>query len=85
MIPNPARGATDIELSLPAEAAVEAAVYDVSGRRLKSIASGRLRAGTHRLTWDGRDADGHDAPSGVYFVRVDRGAQTEVARIVRVE
>ena len=85
VIPNSARGATDIELSLPAEAAVEAAVYDVSGRRLKSIASGRLRAGTHRLTWDGRDADGHDAPSGVYFVRVDRGAQTEVARIVRVE
>lgn len=83
--PNPTRGEATLSFSLPAEADVEAAVYDVAGRKVSSIGRGHFSAGSHKLSWDGRDASGKAAPSGVYFVRLDRGTESLVTRMVRIE
>ncbi len=85
VIPNPARGSTTLSFSLPAVADLEAAVYDVAGRKVRSIGSGRYSAGTHTMNWDGRDSGGRVLPSGVYFVRLDRGDQSLVTRMVRLD
>jgi flagellar hook capping protein FlgD/uncharacterized protein DUF6923 len=80
--PNPTSGATRLDFSLPAAETVTIGVYDVTGRRVRALASGLYEAGPHRVQWDGRDGDGHAAPSGVYFARVEMGARARIARLV---
>jgi hypothetical protein len=71
-VPNPVRAGDPVRLvlRLPRGADVEAAVHDVSGRRVVRLLRGRLAAGAHPLTWDGRAESGGAAASGTYVVRV---------------
>jgi hypothetical protein len=64
--PNPFRGATRLDFSLPARGPVDISVFDVSGRRVANLLHADADAGPHVATWDGRDADGRLAPAGVY-------------------
>lgn len=81
--PNPARGIVRATLTLPEPVAVDAAVHDLAGRRVATLASG-MRAGTVALAWDGRDARGAESRGGVYFLRVRAGDQVLTRRIVRL-
>jgi hypothetical protein len=65
----PARGAVDFILTLGSAAATRVAVFDLAGRRVRSIADRDLPAGETRLTWDGRNEAGARVGSGMYFVR----------------
>ena len=49
---------------------VELSVFDLAGRRIATLARGPLPAGSHNARWDGSDAQGVRAPSGVYFARL---------------
>ena len=52
-----------------AAAETRVAIYDVAGRLVSEVASGRYPAGVRSITWNGRDARGEAVASGVYFVR----------------
>ncbi|MCK4414528.1 MAG: hypothetical protein KAY32_13390 [Candidatus Eisenbacteria sp.] len=54
-------------------------ILDVSGRRVRLVHTGPLPRGRSALSWDGRDAAGAVAPSGVYYVRAS-GAAGEISR-----
>ncbi|HEX7880839.1 MAG TPA: FlgD immunoglobulin-like domain containing protein, partial [Candidatus Eisenbacteria bacterium] len=45
-------------------------LFDVTGRKVKTLITGDLSAGTHELSWDGRDDAGRAVASGLYFYRV---------------
>ena len=42
-------------------------------------------AGVHTVVWDGKDAHGQEAPSGIYFMRIDAkdGAATRKVAFLR--
>lgn len=84
MSPNPSTGDTRISFTLPHASSVRVDVIDVSGRRIRALANGRMVAGRHSLSWDGRDDSGRPAGSGIYFVRVLGDGFGETARAVRV-
>jgi len=46
-------------------------IYDVTGRRVKTMHSGHLESGPHSLVWQGRDDGGRAVASGVYYLRMD--------------
>ncbi|MEO5989562.1 MAG: FlgD immunoglobulin-like domain containing protein, partial [Candidatus Eisenbacteria bacterium] len=69
--PNPFFGGSTIAFTTPRAGMVELGVYDVNGRQVRLLQRGLVTAGTHTLEWDGRDLQGHRAPAGVYFVRLD--------------
>ena len=48
-------------------------MISVTGRVIRSLRSGALSEGSHRVEWDGRDDLGHAVSSGIYFfvLRVD--------------
>jgi len=83
--PNPFNPATTIRFSLASRERVRLAVYDVSGRRIRSLQEGTLPAGEHELVWDGRDAAGHRQASGVYFVRFRAGGQQQELKLVLLQ
>ena len=77
--PNPFRGSTQIAFDAKPGAPVTLAVYDIHGRRVRTLLEGeRSAAGGAAVTWDGTNAMGEPVPSGVYFYRVqaDGVAQT---------
>jgi hypothetical protein len=68
--PNPSQGAVMIPFSLPNEREVTLRLYDVSGRLVRTLLTGRRPAGEHDVLWDARSDAGSRAPQGVYFYRL---------------
>jgi hypothetical protein len=81
--PNPFRGETRIRFGL-AGGSVDArlAVYDISGRRVRSLApsGGKASGGA---TWDGKDDRGRSLPSGVYLFRLETGGEVLTRKVVK--
>ncbi|MFC1572780.1 FlgD immunoglobulin-like domain containing protein, partial [Candidatus Eisenbacteria bacterium] len=69
--PNPFDGSTTIRYSLGNRTHVEVAVYDVRGRRVRTMVDGVQDAGDHRLEWNGADQGGQTLGSGIYFMRYE--------------
>jgi len=69
--PNPFNPSTAIRFDMPVPGHARVAVFGVGGRLVKEWALGALPAGRHQITWDGKDAVGKPAASGVYFLRLD--------------
>ncbi len=82
--PNPASGSVRVAFALPSVARVRMDVYDVRGRRVQTLVDATLGAGAHEAFWNGRDRDGLETPSGVYFVRLEALGEVHRARVVRV-
>ncbi len=80
--PNPFGASTQIHFDLPRAGRVAVAVYDASGRQLRSLTDGIMTAGPHVLAWDGADASGRRVPSGVYFYLLTIDGQTEGRRVI---
>ncbi len=84
--PNPSHGGgTKIRLSLAKSARVNAGVYDVAGRLVRTLQRGTLAAGAHELEWDGRTDAGREAGAGLYFIRMTADGREYGARLVRVQ
>jgi hypothetical protein len=79
--PNPMRGGGTVRLDLARAGRVRVEVFDLSGRRVATLADGEFPAGTHALRWDARRDDGRAAGAGLYFVRMSGPGLT--ARTVR--
>jgi len=83
--PNPFGARTTIEYTLPEQQAVELVIYDILGRRVRTLAKGDAqRAGVHRIDWDGRNQAGKPVSSGVYLARLTVEGQVKVRRMVLV-
>jgi FlgD Ig-like domain len=72
--PNPAR-VPRMVFTLPAESDVELAVYDLFGRRVQTLAKGKLEAGTHTREWNGLGETGGIVGSGIYFYKLSVGKE----------
>lgn len=84
-VPNPFNPATTLRFTLTREASVALEIFDLSGRRLRSLASGLHPAGPHALVWDGRDAQDRALPSGVYLVRLRGEDFVDSQRVVLIK
>jgi hypothetical protein len=80
--PNPFAAGTQIRFSLPATSEHSLVVFNVAGRRVKTLSSGVLAAGPHAITWDGRNEEGQHLPSGVYFCTLRSAAGSLQERVV---
>jgi subtilisin family serine protease len=80
--PNPFNPITTISYDLAASEVVTLAIFDVRGRRVLTLVSGRQPAGRYQVEWDGRDSNGHGVASGVYFYRFVAGSYTLTRKLV---
>ncbi|MGB7061262.1 MAG: FlgD immunoglobulin-like domain containing protein [Candidatus Zixiibacteriota bacterium] len=72
--PNPFNSSTVIWYYLPdvgyQPAEVEITVHNVLGKLVKTLVKKRQYPGEHRVVWDGKDDEGNDVASGIYFYRL---------------
>ena len=71
--PNPLGPTTTVHYLLPSRSRVNARVYDLSGRLVRSLVDEVVEPGVHRVVWDGTTGTGNRAASGVYFLKVEAG------------
>ncbi len=95
--PNPFNPSTTISFTVPGEAGSKSpsmtgadrrivlAIYDLRGRRVKTLIDGTCREGLHTVSWDGRDGAGDPVTSGVYFytLRIGENAVTRKMTIAK--
>jgi len=67
--PNPFDARVEIAWSLARAGAVRVEVFDLAGRRVRTLRREQSSAGAHRIAWDGRDDAGRPF-TGIAFVRV---------------
>jgi hypothetical protein len=85
--PNPARGGTRLWYGVPAGrvgARLDLAIYDLFGRRVRTLQQGLAEAGRHSVQWDLRDAAGAPAGAGVYFARLATGPEACTRKVIVV-
>jgi hypothetical protein len=82
--PNPFFGAAAVRFDVPRGGPVRLEVFDVTGRLVRTLASGRLDAGRHTVRWDGRDDAGVEVASGVFFYRLSAEGETRTRKVVRL-
>jgi FlgD Ig-like domain len=68
--PNPLHGSTTVRFDLARATSIRLEVFDLTGRRVHTIAEGGYPAGGYRLAWDGRDDNGAPVGSGLYYLRL---------------
>jgi hypothetical protein len=73
--PNPFNPSTTISFVLDKKQEIELAIYNLLGQKVKTLYSGLVSAGTHRMEWDASDEAGHKVSSGIYFYRLIAEAQ----------
>jgi hypothetical protein len=83
--PNPFASTAEIRFVAPRTTTGSVAVFDASGRQIRSLAHGTFAAGAQTIQFDGRDNGGRELSPGVYFVRVslEDMRQTQTITIVR--
>jgi hypothetical protein len=80
--PNPFNPSTTINYSLKKGGFSELTVYDVAGRRVRTLVNGFVPAGEHEVAWNGKDDNGRQTASGVYFYRFRSGGFEETRKMV---
>jgi len=81
--PNPFNPATTIAWSIEKDGPVTLAVYDISGRRIRTLIDGKMtEAGSYTATWDGLDDRGNNVSSGVYFCRFLSGETASSTKMI---
>jgi len=69
--PNPFNPETQIRFDLPEAAKIQLAIYNVGGEQVRTLANTFMQAGSHSITWEGKDANGRQAPSIGVYVEMD--------------
>ena len=79
--PNPFNPGTSITFEIPQAGRVRLDVFDLAGRRVKTLQDGWISQGRHTVQWDGRDTQGNGVASGQYFYRLSVGTRTETRKM----
>jgi hypothetical protein len=82
--PNPFNPSTTIRFELSRPGAIQLEIFDVRGRRVRTLIDEHRGAGEHTLRWDGRNGRGREVATGVYFLRLRSGSKSTTQRMVLI-
>lgn len=80
--PNPFGSEAKIEYKLNEASQVKLSIYNQRGQLVKQLVSEGKNAGTHTVSWDGRDAKGRKVSSGIYFARLTSDQQISQKKLI---
>ena len=83
--PNPFNPSTTIRFALPEGGQTVVSIFDIKGRRVRTLVNDVLPAQVHEVTWTGRDEDERQVAAGVYFYMVTSGTHRAVGRMALVK
>lgn len=83
--PNPFNPSTTISFEIGSEkgpSEVDLSIYNLRGKRVRTLISGKLEPGQHSLVWDGTDDSQNPLPSGAYIYRLKVGKENRARKMI---
>ena len=80
--PNPAHASVEVRFHSSVASHARVAIYDLVGRRVRTLFEGRAEAGERRLSWDLKDARGARLPAGIYLCALDANGSRSSRRLI---
>jgi hypothetical protein len=78
--PNPFNPSTNIEFALPEQAVVSLKVYNLLGREISTLVSGKLNAGIHKIEFNASGLS-----TGLYFYRIQAGSFMQTKKMMLIK
>ncbi|HPI73194.1 MAG TPA: FlgD immunoglobulin-like domain containing protein [bacterium] len=82
--PNPFNGSTILPIELEKTRQVKLEIHDLQGRLVCCLFDGTLAQGFHPFAWNGRNAQGRPATSGVYLFSLRSGGERLIRRMLLI-
>ena len=82
--PNPFNPETEIRFDLPQSGPVELRIYNTLGQLTRTLVNESQTAGSHLITWDGRNDIGESVATGVYIYQLTSGSFSAAKKMVFV-
>ena len=83
--PNPFNPRTTIVFQLPTLSSVRVNIYNISGKRQRTINLGLLESGTNTVYWDGLTEKGSRTGSGIYLYQIKAGSQVATGKMALIK
>jgi DNA-binding beta-propeller fold protein YncE len=83
--PTPFVSSACLDVRLPKQEKLKIDIYDLGGRRVRTLASGKYAAGTHKFLWQGRSSQTGRLASGLYFARITVDHKVYVKDLVMIK
>ncbi|MDD4857582.1 MAG: T9SS type A sorting domain-containing protein [Candidatus Krumholzibacteria bacterium] len=80
--PNPFNPSTSIKFDVKEKGIVTLEVYNIAGQHIRTLVKGIMDAGSHRVTWDGKNDRGGVVASGIYFCKMNTKNFSQTRKIV---
>ena len=80
--PNPFGPTTTIRFELIQPSHINLAIYDITGKLIKTLLNDKKECGSYSLTWDGKDEDNKSMPCGIYLYRLEGEDFIETRKII---
>ncbi|MCB2199272.1 T9SS type A sorting domain-containing protein [bacterium] len=85
LYPNPFNPQITIQYALPEQTNLRIEIYNVLGQRVRELVNSPMKAGFHRLQWDGRNDHRTQVASGIYFVKMSAQKYVKTKKIVMLK
>lgn len=82
--PNPFINNVSIEYSVTTKQDIKIGVYDLKGRELVTLVNGKKAAGSYKVLWDGKNAQGYPLGAQIYIVRFQSDKQVKNTKIYKI-
>jgi len=83
--PNPFNPECNIDYAIPIDCHVRLSVYNVLGQKIRVLVDEQQSAGYKSVVWDGKDSQGQELTTGVYFYRIQAGDFVESRKMVLIK
>ncbi len=80
--PNPFNPTTKIQFSLAKESDVQLEIFNLNGQLVSTLINNSLPTGEHSIIWAGKNKQGQQAATGIYFYRLTAGEFVETKKMV---
>jgi len=83
--PNPFNPVTSIQFSVHSPIHTTLKIYNVLGQLVKTLVDEPKERGTYEVIWDGKDENGIEVASGIYFYKLQAGDFAEAKKMLLVK
>ncbi len=80
--PNPFSPNTEIAYKVRENSNVKISIYNLKGQLVKSLVNENKESGSHVIGWDGKDKQGKNCPSGIYFAKMETGIVNSYHKLI---
>ena len=80
--PNPFNPETIIKYQIPSSGNVNLVVYDLLGRKVKTLVDGFRNAGSYEVNWNSKNDSGFQVSSGIYFYSLQSGDMIKTLKMI---